>query len=814
MANDNNGSNSSDKSLSILMTPIPLPDLSSFKICDQNTKYLPYTLNKERALKKKEGHCLRQQGIQLCRKAAGNLYFVLSTCNFEAFFHVLEKVLNEQPDLEADFTTNKDGATNTVAETIRVYDPNQMSQSRSRSNKESRLHLYTINKYRSSSTALINGRHYLRFEREILPILLLSLERHKLEIETMDKKVMQLLRSTRINSDTCQSPSSTTVISVSHVQAGGGVSVKVPNLSDNTACGSSDTDFSLTSLGNDNPFPVRSITTVSLPSSPQQSITSPDFEKTISLSHIQADNNIDVKISNLQNNIACDSSHTDFSLTSLGNDSSLLVSSLTTVSPPSPSEESIVFPDFEKTIDTVIEDLLSSVVGITSTPYNPMGSEPPTDHPIPSVVSLPSHRSMVPHRELSRSGKSANGYSMIALLPDTIPTPPLSIVAPLPLLYPYPILSSVKETVEAVLEDLLSSVISNSSGTSFSVMPSLDNLGEDETHFLTDSPAAEAWASTFSDSAETHFLTESPAAKAWTSTFSDSAETQFFTESPAAKAWASTFSDSAIATSVVEELVSSVTRASSMYTTGESFSPNTNTTFPDPVASTKNNLPLYDAISDDRDDQPCMNFPNISLPSGSKKDINNSKIRAKKAKKKFLAETFLLKTELNETKDQLLKQKLENDSLTAVIESLKETNNLLENRISAKNDECHSNKESLKQCQKVIDNKDGDIMSLKNKILNFDDDREKLQAEIALLKKQLKNTLHPKSFLTNLTSSNESDHTYAMPAQGNVSENPFKSPLSSGTRKNNCKELELASNLQSIRNTLSKSGSKNNNKQQ
>ena len=65
-------------------------------------------------------------------------------------------------------------------------------------------------------------------------------------------------------------------------------------------------------------------------------------------------------------------------------------------------------------------------------------------------------------------------------------------------------------------------------------------------------------------------------------------ENNLLLESPAAKAWASTFSDSAIAFSVMGELISSITRASSypsMYTVGESFFPKTSTVFPDPVAS-------------------------------------------------------------------------------------------------------------------------------------------------------------------------------------------------------------------------------------
>ena len=122
-------------------------------------------------------------------------------------------------------------------------------------------------------------------------------------------------------------------------------------------------------------------------------------------------------------------------------------------------------------------------------------------------------------------------------------------------------------------------------------------------------------------------------------------ETIFLTESPAAKAWSSTFSDSAIAISVMEELISSVTRASSypsMYSVGESFLHKTSMVFPNSVASIKNTWKSVlspDVISDIRNGQLCINSPDISLHLDRKKDTNDCKMRAKKAKKKFLART-------------------------------------------------------------------------------------------------------------------------------------------------------------------------------
>ena len=55
---------------------------------------LPYTLNKELALKKKAQHCLREEPIVIERKST-NLYFKFSATNFDAFFDVLETLLDQ-----------------------------------------------------------------------------------------------------------------------------------------------------------------------------------------------------------------------------------------------------------------------------------------------------------------------------------------------------------------------------------------------------------------------------------------------------------------------------------------------------------------------------------------------------------------------------------------------------------------------------------------------------------------------------------------------------------------------------------------------
>ena len=156
---------------------------------------LPYTLNKELALKKKAQHCLREEPIIIERKST-NLYFKFSATNFDAFFDVLETLLDqlknsvvEDYNIASKQIVHKDKGLNIVSDIIKVFDPSR----RTRNNPY--LLLFTINKYRTSSTAMVNGKHLYLFERQFLPILVSHLKRYELFLASADQELCHIIRS-------------------------------------------------------------------------------------------------------------------------------------------------------------------------------------------------------------------------------------------------------------------------------------------------------------------------------------------------------------------------------------------------------------------------------------------------------------------------------------------------------------------------------------------------------------------------------------------------------------------------------------------